>query len=74
MTRRSVDTASPDADGVTCPRCGLPAPRVVRWKQADGQHAECPRCLYTPTRELGEWKETMPDADREWYAARGGRS
>jgi hypothetical protein len=61
-----------NADGdPICPKCLLPCPRIIRWKTALGDYAECPRCLHTPYRELGSWYHSMPTKDLRWYQERG---
>jgi hypothetical protein len=54
-----------------CPRCQREAPRIVRWKSATGDKAECPACLYPPYREGGTWHYAMPPKDLAWYETRG---
>lgn len=54
-----------------CPKCLLPCPRIIRWKTAIGEQAECPRCLHLPYREGGTWHHTMPAKDLRWYEERG---
>lgn len=64
-----VDAMVGGSGGLTCPRCGQPAPRLIIWRQAnsDRPRVECPRCAYPTTRYLGELQDTMPDEDKDWY-------
>lgn len=55
-------------DGLTCPKCAQPAPRLIEFRGAGrATTLECPRCAYPAERYMGAQRQTMPEADQKFY-------